>query len=243
MTRGELGIDDEQFVDLLMELIRIPSPSGEEGSLARFLLDRLPAMGWDEVSIDGQHNVVARIRGSGGGPTVLLLSHLDAAGPGTMERPLEPIRLDGAPFGKRGQIVRGRGAVAPKGALAALIAAGSRLRRGAERPAGDIVLAGVARDLFANHDGIRAVHEAGLTADFAIAGEPTENRAVIGARGIARFDVTFRGVPAHAGDPDRGVNPIPLMAAFLVEVERGEAKPNSRGEHPQLGRATLSPLS
>src|SRR5262249_45137923 len=147
-------------------------------------------------------------------------------------------RLDGVPFGKRGQVVRGRGAVAPKGALAAMIAAGSRLRRGAERPAGDVVLAAVTRDLFANHDGIREVHEAGLTADFALAGEPTENRPVIGARGIARFEVTFRGVPAHAGDPDRGVNPITLMAAFLVEAERLSAR-----EHRQLGRATLSPLS
>lgn len=94
--------------DLLYEMLTIPSLSGDEERLSLFLEDALRGLGFtahrDEVG-----NVIGDI-GAGGGPTIMLLSHLDTVGP------FLPVRRDG-------ERLYGRGAVDAKGPLATMICA------------------------------------------------------------------------------------------------------------------------
>jgi acetylornithine deacetylase/succinyl-diaminopimelate desuccinylase-like protein len=235
---GERGMSDAALIDLLMELVRIPGTAGEEGAVAQFLGQLLPQFGWDEVTVDDNHNVVARARGNGTGPSVMLLIHSDSAQAGTMANPYEPVFQDGAAFGKQGDVVYGRGSTAPKASIASMIAATARILADGQRLPGDLILAVITRDLLANNDGIRDIDKQGVKADFVIVGEPSDNQIVLGARGVAQYDVTITGIPAHVGNPDGGVNPIPLMATFLTDIEQ-----LPRDEHPQLGKFTLAPLS
>jgi LysW-gamma-L-lysine carboxypeptidase len=105
----------ESGIELLEEMLAIPSPSTQERAIGQWLVARLRAMGFaarrDEVG-----NVVAFW---GGGPReVVLLGHMDTV-PGFIE-----VRREGSHL-------FGRGAVDAKGPLAAAITAVSRQPAGA----------------------------------------------------------------------------------------------------------------
>lgn len=91
---------------LLMDLVSIPSLSGEESRAVGWLVDRMDEYGFD-ARIDGAGNAVGTL---GTGPLeILLLGHIDTV-PGEI-----PVRVE------RG-VLHGRGAVDAKGPLATFIA-------------------------------------------------------------------------------------------------------------------------
>ncbi|UCH25029.1 MAG: [LysW]-lysine hydrolase [Trueperaceae bacterium] len=101
-----------EAVDFLRRVVEIPSPSGREARLARYLAEQLDRYA-DEVFVDEVGNAVARW---GRGPlNVTFLGHIDTA-PGAI-----PVRL-------YQNSLYGRGSVDAKGALCAAIVAMSRLQ-------------------------------------------------------------------------------------------------------------------
>jgi len=106
----------ETGIELLEEMLSIPSPSTQERALGQWLVARLRAMGF-AARRDEAGNVVAFW---GSGPReVLLLGHMDTV-PGFI-----PVR-------REGDHLFGRGAVDAKGPLAAAITAVARQPAGAE---------------------------------------------------------------------------------------------------------------
>src|SRR5437867_13336497 len=100
----------ETGIELLEEMLSIPSPSTQERQLGQWLVSRLRSMGF-AARRDEAGNVVAFW---GSGPReVVLLGHIDTV-PGFI-----PVRRDG-------DRLFGRGAVDAKGPLAAAITAGAR---------------------------------------------------------------------------------------------------------------------
>jgi acetylornithine deacetylase/succinyl-diaminopimelate desuccinylase-like protein len=223
---------------LASELIRVPSPTGEEHRLAEFLARLLGDLGWADVAVDERANLVARVAGAGAGPRLMFLIHSDAPDPGRMSEPYDGAIEDGAPLGKSGPVVRGLGSSTPKGVIAAMLVAADRLRQERASLHGELLLAVVTRDLLANNDGIRDIHEAGVTADYVVAGEPTSNRIVTAARGIAHYDLRLTGNAAHAGTPDQAINPVPLASRVVLGIHDLEL-----GVHDRLGPATVNELS
>ena len=71
-------IDEKRLLDTFLSLVRLESPSGEEGPLAEELTARLAALGL-EVERDGAGNVIGRWPGQGTG--VALLAHMDTVRP------------------------------------------------------------------------------------------------------------------------------------------------------------------
>src|SRR5690606_16871345 len=68
---------EERLISLAQELIRIPSPSGQERQAALAIERTMKELGFDEVLIDRYGSVTGRIRGKFPGPTVLLDGHID----------------------------------------------------------------------------------------------------------------------------------------------------------------------
>jgi LysW-gamma-L-lysine carboxypeptidase len=178
-----MTINDSAAADLLQDLVAIPSPSGNEQKLASFLADRLPELGFS-TRLDEVGNVIAEI-GSGGGPTVMLLSHLD-----TVDRQIPVYRDD------RGTI-HGRGSVDAKGPLTAMICAAAR------RPdyAGTIRVIGAVEEEWLARGG----HHIAATQpppDQLIIGEPSGwSSVVLGYKG--KIDLTYRIQlpPTHSTNP------------------------------------------
>lgn len=189
LTQVRPRCDDDAAVTLLYEMLGVPSPSGDERRLAEFLERRLSEFGF-RTSLDEVGNVVADI-GTGSGPTVMLLSHLD-----TVDRPL-PVRLSD------GQL-HGRGAVDAKGPLAAMICAAARSAdfHGTVRVVGAVEEERLSRG---GHHLVGTVPEP----DALIVGEPSGwSSVVLGYKG--KIDLTYRVArpPTHSTNPRRKASEV-----------------------------------
>jgi len=109
---------DFKPIALLEQMLRISSVSGQEGQVARFLVEQMQALGFHSY-IDDAGNAVGV---AGTGPEIVLLGHIDTV-PGVV-----PVRI------KDGKLY-GRGSVDAKGPFATFVAAAARLiARGGDSP-------------------------------------------------------------------------------------------------------------
>lgn len=170
-------------VELLYEMVRIPSPSGQEAALARFVAGASRELGMDAV-VDEVGNVLART-GTGDGPTILLLSHLD-----TVDDPLPAILEDGR--------VTGRGAVDAKGPLAAMLLAA------ASRPdfPGRLVVAAAVEEEVPGSRGASHLCATLPRPDAVLIGEPSGwSNVVLGYKGILDLHYRVRRPATHPTNP------------------------------------------
>jgi len=61
-------------VEFLVDLLKVYSPTGQEGELAKVLCSKMRGLGF-KVHIDAAGNVVGEFRGRG--PRILLCDHMD----------------------------------------------------------------------------------------------------------------------------------------------------------------------
>ncbi|MDQ4040713.1 MAG: M20/M25/M40 family metallo-hydrolase [Actinomycetota bacterium] len=157
-------------------------------------------------------------------PTVILHGHLDVV-PGHDEQ-FEP-RVEG-------DRLIGRGAYDMKGALAAMMCA---VRDAAEQDAVRVRLACVPDEETDETDSTEALVEAGLRADFAITGEPTDLHIGVQAKGVLAFRLRVEGTAAHGSTPWLGDNAI-LKA---LDVFRAiESLPFSRESSDLFDRPSIN---
>ena len=72
--------------------------------------------------------------------------------------------------------------------------------------------------------GTKAAIKAGIEADWAVIGEPTELQTIRAAKGNCYFEVEVSGRAAHAGFAERGANAIygAMRAIAAVETHHAE---------------------
>jgi acetylornithine deacetylase/succinyl-diaminopimelate desuccinylase-like protein len=229
--------DRDRMVRRLQEMIQIPATSGQEGPMAEYLAGALRSVGCDAVYVDSHWNILAEKGGNSRGSSLLFLTHIDSGPAGNMEDPYSGKVLDGEQFGKKGPVVYGRGACAPKAAIAAILEALTVSEGLGILDRANVRVAAVTKDLWAQHEGVRELdRDHPLTAQFVVGGETTDNQIMLGARGIARFEVCFHGGSAHLGRPGEAANPLYAIAELLSALEHFQLP-----THPALGSATLAP--
>jgi acetylornithine deacetylase ArgE len=184
-----------------------------------------------------RENIVAFFDPPGAQRALLFEAHQDTV-------PVDNMTID--PFAARidGNRLFGRGACDVKGGMASMLGAFARLVR--ERPAqATRVLMACTVDEEQGFTGVtRLTQSRFVTAPdlplCAIVAEPTELAIVNTHKGAVRWDVEVTGRSCHSSRPDRGINAIYHMAAFLSVVERYAAELSAARVHPTLGPATLS---
>ena len=216
-------------IDFLQRLIQTPSLPGEEEAIALLVKSEMENLHYDDVYIDEAGNVVGYIQGQGRAPAVMFNTHLDHVDVGRHDQWPYP------PFG--GEIhdnkVWGRGAVDIKGPLAAQVYGAARLI-GNEKPSGDIYVSGV---VFEEKGGIGARHLANhIDIPLIVIGEPSSNRLCRGHRGRQELVVHIQGRSAHASAPERGANPLYVIARFLQSLQSFDMQTD-----PDLGSSTVVP--
>lgn len=168
--------------DLLHGMLEIPSLSGDEQRLARFLSEAMTGLGF-RTHCDEAGNVIGDI-GTGDGPVVMLLSHMDTVGP------VLPVRRE------HGRLY-GRGAVDAKGPLATMICAA------AQRPGfpGTLRVIGAVEEEWLSRGG----HHIAATLpppDALIVGEPGGwDRVVLGYKGKIDLEFWVERPSAHSTKP------------------------------------------
>jgi len=230
------AVDEERLVATASGLVDVPSPTGSEQAMAERMRDELEATGftvsWQEVE-DGRPNVVGRIEGSGGGPSLMFNGHMDTSYSGR-----EPHLRDKPGFQPRAFVrdahIWGLGISNMKGALACYVEA-ARAIRDCELPLrGDLVIAAVVGEIektqwgeefrgaeFRGYaTGSRHLPTHGGVADMCVLGEPTEQRIVLGHYGTMWARISTSGPFIHTAFSAGRLpeNAIIRMRAVLDDV-------------------------
>jgi len=228
----------EEVIGFLQELIRTPSPSGQEAAVASVAAEKMQVVGFNTVKLDGLNDVMATLRGDGSGRSLLLNGHLDHVPAGTMVDPYSGRLMDGAPLGVDGEVVYGRAASDMKGAVAAMVMAGAVLAELGVELRGDLKVAAVVQEETGGVGTLSTIQEDNFLGDVVVIGEATDMDVALGHRGSMKAAVVVHGKSCHASAPERGVNAL-YKASDLITRIRSDLVPRLP-EHPKYGRTTLA---
>lgn len=222
-----MPVTARKVVELLDPMVRIESvtpwliPTGSgETKVASFIADWLSDTGAEVEVVEvepGRPNVLARLRGTGGGPTLCLNAHSDTVGfEGWPDEALVP-RLEG-------DRLYGLGAADDKGGCAAAMLALRSIAESGTRLRGDLLVACVADE---EGSSIGSEHLArhhrsrfgGIDAAIVIEPQPT-HEIVVEHQGFGWIDVITYGIAAHGCEPDFGIDAIVHLAEVITRLNR-----------------------
>ncbi|MCJ7625676.1 MAG: M20 family metallopeptidase [Anaerolineaceae bacterium] len=228
--------NEEDLVRITQELIRTPSinPPGDYDAIAKKMFGFYQAEGLAPVIACASReevealelsyprpNVIARVEGKNGSPVFCLDAHMDVVEPG------DENSWRFSPFG--GEIhdgkIYGRGSEDTKCHLAAQLIALRAIKQAGIELKGDLILSATVDDEIGGWPGMGYLIDKGFkehgfkVPDYHIAGEPTGLETVgCLARGRLWYEIVFRGVSAHGGNPKDGVNAIEKAIALANAV-------------------------
>jgi tripeptide aminopeptidase len=219
------AVSTEERERLLAEFIRfceIESPTGRERGVAAALIEALRGLGIEVEEDDSADrtgsdsgNLLARIPGPEGAPTVLLCAHMDTV---PLDAPVEVVSDNGLLTNRHDAILGADN----KAAVVTILGAVRRLTREGTPPAGIELLftTGEEQALY----GAKAFDRSRLTADY---GYVFDHATPIGEIVIASptyysVKARFRGQAAHAGiRPEAGHNAIAAAAGAIAAMRIG----------------------
>jgi acetylornithine deacetylase len=234
---------DKELVDLLQTLVRTNSsaipPDGCETDAQKVLLNFLNSHGIPadlyelaflqnsshpyvrhDRNYSGRHNLIARLKGTGGGRSLMLSGHMDTVPVGRSEwkdSPWSGVIDDGRLYGRGSYDMKG-GLVAAFGVIVALKENGIRL-------CGDLLCESVVDEEWAGGGGTLAGRLRGDIADACIIPEPTDLAVFRASRGGYFVDIEVTaGDPESYFSKDEVVSPAIPMGRLLGWVDEWSSK-------------------
>ena len=214
-------VSQDELINMLLEIVSIPSYKGvenQETEVAKYIKSVFDKEGIEcylEEVADGRCNVIATLKGTGVGKTLLLNGHTDTVPPNDMDSALEPFIKDGRIFG--------RGTSDMKGPIVSMMGAMIAIKRLNFPLKGNIIFTGVL-DEENNSIGTLDLVDKGIKADGAIVGEPTELHIATAHRGLEWFEFKFIGKAVD----------------FINALEEHLIPKLAQKKHPILEEATLN---
>jgi acetylornithine deacetylase len=191
--------------ELTRSLIDIPSVSGEEVAVGRFLADYLEGLGYGvelQGVADDRANVIAV---AGERPRVILSTHMDTVPPFIRSR-------------EDDEYIYGRGACDAKGIIAAQITAAEKLRANSVPDIG--LLFTVDEEMGSLGARFANAHPIAEHCKFLINGEPTDNLLAVGSKGSLRLRIRTKGKAAHSAYPEQGKSAIEGLLELLEKIRK-----------------------
>jgi acetylornithine deacetylase/succinyl-diaminopimelate desuccinylase-like protein len=249
---AQAAIDPGLLRDLVVGMVDIPSPTGEEGVLAGWLVDRMCQLRIDanyQPIDDLQGNARGRLRGDGSGARLLLYAPIDTL---TVGDPTEDVpwigpklRPDMRPAAvPEGDFVLGLGASNPKGHGACIVVAAAAVAGAGVPLAGDLLIGLGAGGMPTNRREVDTVRrhnaghgvgcsfllEQGDWPDYALIAKP--GWAVAWEEvGICWFEITVRGTFGYVGSRHRMAYTNPIVAAAGVVTAFEQWLPSYTARH------------
>ena len=231
----KLRIDRALVTQVLKDLVATNSVNPNvgkgpgESALSNLLFDQLSSIG--HLDVRKQHvagdrsNVIAILRGTGGGRSLMLNGHMDTVGVEGMT--IEPFR----PYVEN-SLLHGRGSCDMKGAIAAMIGAAKSLANLEVGLRGDVIFSFVVDEEHMSIGIEKLVQE--CKADAAVVGEPTDMMIATAHKGFIWVEVEFKGKAAHGSVPEKGVDAIVHAARLVTRLDEIQDRLTTR-THPLLG--------
>jgi len=211
-----------EVAELFLELVRVPSPSGEERVVADQVIEYLQALALpvDEDDVGTRinstiGNLLCRIEPSGEGTPLFFCAHLDTVPP---EGPIEPVVEDGVVRNAGGTILGADN----KAAVAAMLVATRRIVA-ENRPHGGIELLFTPKEEVGLR-GAEAFDQERLHARLGYVYDHAGpiGEVILGAPYQVKLDASFRGRAAHSGMyPEEGRSAIAAAARAIADLRLG----------------------
>jgi tripeptide aminopeptidase len=202
-------------------LCELPSPSRRERRVADLLLSQLRGLGLEvEEDASGAEtrsdagNLLARLPGPDGAPTILLSAHMDTV---PLAAPVEVVREDGC-FRNAHPAILGAD---NKAAVAVILAAVRRLRAGGSPVGLELLFTTCEEEALA---GAKAFDRGRLRAGLGFVFDHATpiGEVVLASATYYRIEAELRGQAAHAGlHPERGRNAIAAAARAVSRLPLG----------------------
>lgn len=237
----------DKSLKFLQQMVSIPSVTGDEGKIQKFLADYLGKMGlmvdmwesdWEQlkkhpgyIAVDrgyeGRPNIVATWKGTGGGRSLLFNGHTDVIpvgnGEGWSDNPWSASIKNGNLYG--------RGSCDMKSGVASHIMAIENLMAAGLKPKGDVYLDIVIDEEVSGHGTLDTVIR-GYSADAGISGETSGLAVQPACIGRIWFEIEIQGKPAGIQRRYQGVSGIELGYKITKAVEALEQKRVATVTHP-----------
>jgi acetylornithine deacetylase len=235
----------DKAVELLRNMISIPSVTGDEAAIQKYLASYMADIGldvdmwetdWDELKkhpgyrpvqrgYKGRPNLVATLKGAGGGRSLLLNGHTDVipVGEGWSQDPWSAAIRDGR--------IYGRGSADMKSGVASHIVAVELIKAAGLKLKGDVLINVVVDEEVSGHGTLDTVIR-GYRADAGISGETSDLAVQPACIGRIWFEISIAGKPAGIQKRYQGVSGIDLGNQIVKAVQELEARRVATVSHP-----------
>ncbi len=221
-----------EIVCLLQKLIQIPSTTGNEGEIIKFLEKEMKIIGFKEVTVDKMGNLIGRI---GNGPRILAIDgHVDTVEIGKQSYwKFDP--LGGTEYNDN---IYGRGACDQKGGIASALMAVKILKEiGIPDELTIYFVASVHEEPYEGANWQFILENSEMHPHAVLLTEPSNLMISIGQRGRVEFKIKVKGLSSHGAEPDAGINAIYKMNPIITELEKFH---ENMAIDPIFGKGTLT---
>jgi len=237
----------EEAIALLRDMVKIPSVTGDEAAIQKFMADYMRGIGlevdmwetdWEELKkhpgyrpvdrgYEGRPNIVATLKGTGGGRFLLLNGHTDVIpvgnGEGWSDDPWSAKIENGR--------IYGRGSCDMKSGVASHVLAVKFLKELGLTPKGDVMINVVIDEEVSGHGTLDTVAR-GYRADAGISGETSDLAVQPACIGRIWFEIEIQGKPAGIQQRYLGVSAIELGYKIVKAVQELEDHRVATVRHP-----------
>ena len=237
----------DHAIQFLQDMVVIPSVTGDEAAIQRFVCDYMKKIGldvdmwetdWDELKkhpgyrpvargYEGRPNIVGTLKGTGGGRSLLLNGHTDVIpvgnGEGWTDNPWSAKVENGRLYG--------RGSCDMKSGVASHILAVEYLKRLGLTPKGDVLINVVIDEEVSGHGTLDTVIR-GYKADAGISGETSDLHVQPACIGRIWFEIEVQGKPVGIQQRYLGVSAIELGQKICKAVQELEDHRVATIRHP-----------
>ena len=244
---GKVDERREKSIAFLQQMVTIPSVTGDEAKIQKFLSDHMAKLGlavdmwetdWEKLKkhpayrpvargYEGRPNIVATLKGTGGGRSLLLNGHTDVIpvgdGAGWSDDPWSG-RI------KNGRIY-GRGSCDMKSGVASHVMAVESILAAGGKPKGDVHINIVVDEEVSGHGTLDTVIR-GYKADAGISGETSGLAVQPACIGRIWFEIEIHGKPAGIQKRYEGISGIELGNKIIKAVADLEAERVATVTHP-----------
>ncbi len=225
-------VEPERIKQLTLDMVRIPSPPGEERAVSEYYADALREAGL-EVEMDDEYpdspSVVAWLRGCGRSPTLQLDGHTD-----TVDLPGPEPRFEHG-------FIHGRGSEDMKASLAAMAEAARVIRGAGVQLGGDLLLTAHGRHESATNETLISLIEKGVHGDTVIVTELGGKDLPITGMGLAFWELSIAGDDEgiHETVAEAGAPHAVMAGLRAVQLLQEKAAELDDIRHPYLGAESI----
>jgi acetylornithine deacetylase len=237
----------DHAIKFLQDMVAIPSVTGDEAAIQKHMSGYLREIGlevdmwetdWEELKkhpgyrpvdrgYEGRPNIVAKLKGTGGGRSLLLNGHTDVIpvgnGEGWSDNPWSAKIENGR--------IYGRGSCDMKSGVASHVLAVQYLKELGLTPKGDVLINIVIDEEVSGHGTLDTVIR-GYSADAGISGETSDLGVQPACIGRIWFQIDVQGKPAGIQQRYMGVSAIELGYKIVKAVQELEDHRVATVKHP-----------